>query len=417
MPSQRLSDLSGMTFEHFIAQRFLPKDRNSYSGPLVGIATYSIALGVLVMVMAVCILRGFQSEIRQKVVGFGSHIVVAPYATGNAYEQTPISTQRPEVERILNTPGVRHLNFYADKGGMIKTEDQIHGIIFKGVDQGYDSSFFASSLVEGRLASLSDEKASGEIIISQTVSRKLHLGLGDKVRTYFWQDESPRARVFEVCGIYNTDLTEFDEHYVVGDLRQVQRLNGWDSTQVAGYEVLVDDFQQLDRVAEELLRQLGYDLTLTTIVDQNQALFAWLELLDVNILLIIIIMMMVCTVSIISALLIMIFEKTSTIGVLKALGTTNAGIRKIFLIKSASIIGKGIVLGDAVALLLGWLQHRFHIVRLDSASYSMDTVPVDLNPWIFVTISAGTLLVCLLALLLPTAYISRVEPAKTIKFD
>ena len=406
-----------MSFERFIAQRFLPKDRNSYSGPLVNIATYSIALGVLVMVMAVSILRGFQAEIRQKVVGFGSHIVVTTYATGNAYEQTPISTERPEVGRILGTPGVRHLNFFASKGGMVKTEDQIHGIIFKGVDQGYDSTFFASNLVEGRLFAFPQDRASNEIILSKTVANKLHLSLGDKLRTYFWQGDSPRARAFEVCGIYNTDLSEFDEHYVVGDLRQVQRLNDWDSTQVDGYELLVDDFGRLDQVASAVIGQLGYDLTMATIVEQNPALFSWLDLLDSNIVLIIAIMMLVCTVSIVSALLIMIFEKTSTIGVLKALGTTNAGIRKIFLIKSASIIGKGILLGDALAWLLAWLQHRFSIVRLDSASYSMDTVPVDLNVWIFLTISAGTLFVCLLALLLPTAYISRIEPAKTIKFD
>ncbi len=406
-----------MSFESFIASRFLPKDSNTYSGPLVGIATYSIALGVLVMVMAVCILRGFQGEIRQKVVGFGSHIVVTTYATGGAYEETPISTLRPEVSRILGTPGVRHLNFFANKGGMIKTEDQIHGIIFKGVDSSYDTSFFASNLVEGRLFDFPGEKPSNQVIISQTVANKLHLAVGDKMRTYFWQGDFYRARAFEICGIYSTDLSEFDEHYVIGDIRQVQRLNDWDSTQVAGYEILVDDFKHLDPIADAVIAQLGYDLTMATIVGQNPALFSWLDLLDSNIILIIIIMMLVCTVSIISALLIMIFEKTSTIGVLKAIGATDASIRRIFLIKSASIIGKGILLGDALAWLLGWLQHRFHLVRLDSASYSMDTVPVDLNPWIFVVISVATLLICLLALLLPTAYISRIEPSKTIKFD
>jgi len=406
-----------LSFESFIAKRFLPKDRNSYSGPLVKIATYSIALGVLVMVMAVCILRGFQGEIRQKVVGFGSHIIVTTFATGNAYEETPISTERPEVSRILSTPGVRHLNFFANKGGMIKTEDQIHGIIFKGVNSDYDSTFFASNLIEGRLFAFPDEKPSNEVIISQTVANKLNLTVGDKMRTYFWQGESYRARAFEVCGIYSTDLSEFDEHYVVGDLRQVQRLNDWDSNQVAGYEILVDDFKHLDQVAAAVITQLSYDLTMATIVQQNPALFSWLDLLDSNIVLIIIIMMLVCTVSIISALLIMIFEKTSTIGILKALGTTDVSIRKIFLFKSTSIIGKGILLGDVLALLLGWLQHQFHIVQLDSASYSMDTVPVDLNPWIFIVISVATLGLCLLALLLPTAYISRIEPSKTIKFD
>ena len=406
-----------MTFESFIAKRFLPRDRNTYAGPLVSIATYSIALGVLVMVMSVCILRGFQGQIRQKVVGFGSHIVVTTYATGNAYEETPISTLRPEVSRIRNTPGIRHLSFFANKGAMIKTEDQIHGIIFKGVDSGYDSSFFAANLVEGRLFNFPVDKPSNQVIISQTVANKLHLTVGDKLRTYFWQNDNYRARAFQVSGIYSTDLSEFDEHYVVGDLRQVQNLNDWDSTQVAGYEILVDDFKHLDPIADNVIQQLGYDLTLATIVQQNPALFSWLDLLDSNIALIIAIMMLVCTVSIISALLIMIFEKTSTIGVLKALGATDSSVRKIFLLKSASIIGKGIVLGDALALLLGWIQHHYHIVHLDSASYSMDTVPIDLNPWIFIAISTATLAICLLALLLPTAYISRIEPAKTIKFD
>ena len=406
-----------MTFESFIAKRFLPRDLGTYAGPLVSIATYSIALGVLVMVMSVCILRGFQGQIRQKVVGFGSHIVVTTYATGNAYEETPISTLRPEVSRIRNTPGVRHLSFFANKGAMIKTEDQIHGIIFKGVDSGYDSSFFAANLVEGRLFNFPVDKPSNQVIISQTVANKLHLTVGDKLRTYFWQNDNYRARAFQVSGIYSTDLSEFDEHYVVGDLRQVQNLNDWDSTQVAGYEILVDDFKHLDPIADNVIQQLGYDLTLATIVQQNPALFSWLDLLDSNIALIIAIMMLVCTVSIISALLIMIFEKTSTIGVLKALGATDSSVRKIFLLKSASIIGKGIVLGDALALLLGWIQHHYHIVHLDSASYSMDTVPIDLNPWIFIAISTATLAICLLALLLPTAYISRIEPAKTIKFD
>ena len=384
---------------------------------MVSIATYSIALGVLVMVMAVSILRGFQGEIRQKVVGFGSHMVVTSYAMGNTYEETPIGTDRPEVERIRQTPGVKHLNFFANKGGMIKTEEQIHGIMFKGVDSGYDSTFFAANMVEGRLFGFPDDKAGNEVIISQTVANKLNIGIGDKVRTYFWQGESYRARAFEVCGIYNTDLTDFDEHYLVGDLRQVQRLNDWDSTTVGGYEVLVDDFRHLEEVGNAVLAQLGYDLTMHTIVEQNPAMFAWLDLLDSNIVLIIIIMMMVCTVAIVSALLIMIFEKTSTIGLLKAIGSDNRSVRRIFLYKCATIIAKGIVLGDAVAWLLGWLQTRFHLVKLDSASYMMENVPIDLSPMTFIAISVGSLAVCLLALLIPTAYISHIEPAKTIKFD
>lgn len=406
-----------MKYERFIAQRFLPKDRNSYSGPLVGIATYSIALGVLVMIMAVCILRGFQSEIRSKVVGFGSHLVVSSYSMGNLNEEEPISTSRPEVQRIASTPGVKHVGFFASKGGMIKTADQIHGIILKGVDANYDSTFFASHMVQGHLMQLSDTATSNQVVISDAVARKLNIALGDKLRTYFWQGETYRARAFEVCGIYRTDLTDFDEHYILGDLRQVQKLSNWDSTQVQGYEVLVQDFRQINSIADQVLNQLSYDLTLETIVQQNPALFSWLDLLDSNIVLIILIMTLVCTVSIISALLIMIFEKTSTIGILKTLGATSGGIRRIFLIKSASIISRGILLGNAVALLLCWIQSHFHLIRLDSASYSMDYVPIQLSPAIFLLISLGTLAVCLLALLLPTSYISRIHPAKTIQVN
>ncbi len=406
-----------MRFERFIAQRFLPRDRKSYSGPLVSIATYSIALGVIVMILSVSILRGFQKEIRQKVVGFGSHIVVGSYAMGNTYEPTPIDITRPEVELIREAPGVKHLQFFAEKGGMVKTEDQIQGVIFKGVDADFDSAFFASHLVEGRLFAFPEDKPSNEIIVSQTIADKLHLNLGDKVRTYFWQTDTYRARAFEVCGIYNTDLNDFDEHYLVGDLRQVQRLNEWDSTQVAGYEVLVDNFAHLDRIANSLLPLMGYDLTLTTIVTRYPALFSWLDLLDSNIILIIVIMMLVCIVSVISALLIMIFEKTSTIGILKALGTDNSSIRRIFLIKCASIVGRGIVWGNVIALILCWLQHHFQIISLDSASYSMSSVPIDLNPWIFLAVSLGTLVVCVAAMLIPAAYISHVQPAKSIKMS
>ena len=417
-----------MRFETFIAKRFLPTDgasRNISRHSLV--ATVSIALGVLVMVTAVCILRGFQAEIRHKVVGFGSHIVVQSYQMGNTYETaTPVATDRPEVARLREAPGVRHLQFFAQKGGMVKTADQIHGIILKGVDRTFDTSFFAQHLVEGTLPDLwhPTDEACNEVLISQTVADKLQVALGDKLRTYFWQDNNYRARAFTVCGIYKTDLTDFDNHYIVGDLRQVQRLNNWDSNMVDGYEILVTDpvsgqtfSGNLDATANQLLQLIGYDLTLTTIVQQNPALFSWLDLLDSNIVLIITIMILVCAVAILSALLIMIFEKTSTIGMFKALGVSNGGVRRIFLIKAGSIILRGILIGDAVALLLCGLQHRFQFLRLDSASYSMDFVPIDLNPWIFVLVSLGTLILCLLTLLLPTAYISNIHPAKTIRFE
>jgi len=241
--------------------------------------------------------------------------------------------------------------------------------------------------------------------------------VGDKMRTYFWQDDSYRARAFTVSGIYNTDLTEMDELYVVGSLSTVQRLNGWDSLQAGGYEVLVDDYRHLDDIALLVSEQLPVELRLTTITQAHPALFSWLDLLNTNITLILAIMCLVSAVAIVSALLIMIFEKSATIGLLKALGATNASVRRIFLLKASGLIGGGIVIGDVVALVLSVMQSHWQLVRLDPESYSMSHVPVLVDPWVYLGISAATLAVCLLALLLPTAGISRIQPASTMKTE
>lgn len=425
-----------MVFERFIARRFMPrtKDGGGFSGPLSVIAVVSIALGVVVMVMAVCILRGFQGEIASKVVGFGSHLTVSNFASSPAYQEEPIVLDSALVERIQRVPGVRHIQYFATKGGMVKTAEQIYGIMFRGLSADYDTTFFASNLVEGRLPMLSDQVTellsdqvatqandsatpSTDVLVSSTIASRLRLKVGDKMRTYFWGGDTPRSRAFTVCGIYNTDLTEFDELYVVGDLSQVQRLNEWDERQVGGYEILVDDFDRLDAIARNVEHELPYDYSVQTIREANPALFAWLDLLNSNITLILVIMSLVCAVAIVSALLIMIFEKGRTIGLLKALGATNASVRRIFLIKASRLIAEGILIGDAVALALCVVQQRWQVVKLDAESYSMTHVPVDIDPMIFLLVSLGTLVACLLALLLPAAYISHITPAQAVKIE
>lgn len=403
------------------------KDGGGFSGPLSVIAVVSIALGVLVMVMAVCILRGFQGEIASKVVGFGSHLTVSNFASSPAYQEEPIVLDSTLVERIQRVPGVRHIQYFATKGGMVKTADQIYGIMFRGLSADYDTTFFASNLVEGRLPVFSgapgfsgtsgETGTSTDVLVSSTIASRLRLKVGDKMRTYFWGGDTPRSRAFNVCGIYNTDLTEFDELYVVGDLRQVQRLNEWEANQVGGYEVLVDNFDRLDDIARNVERELPYDYSVQTIREANPALFAWLDLLNSNITLILVIMSLVCAVAIVSALLIMIFEKGRTIGLLKALGATNASVRRIFLIKASRLIAEGILIGDAVALALCVVQQQWQVVKLDAESYSMTHVPVDIDPMIFLLVSLGTLVACLLALLLPAAYISHITPAQAVKIE
>ena len=403
------------------------KDGGGFSGPLSVIAVVSIALGVLVMVMAVCILRGFQGEIASKVVGFGSHLTVSNFASSPAYQEEPIVLDSTLVERIQRVPGVRHIQYFATKGGMVKTAEQIYGIMFRGLSADYDTTFFASNLVEGRLPMFSgasgfsgtsgETGTSTDVLVSSTIASRLRLKVGDKMRTYFWGGDTPRSRAFTVCGIYNTDLTEFDELYVVGDLRQVQRLNEWEANQVGGYEVLVDNFDRLDDIARNVERELPYDYSVQTIREANPALFAWLDLLNSNITLILVIMSLVCAVAIVSALLIMIFEKGRTIGLLKALGATNASVRRIFLIKASRLIAEGILIGDAVALALCVVQQQWQVVKLDAESYSMTHVPVDIDPMIFLLVSFGTLVACLLALLLPAAYISHITPAQAVKIE
>lgn len=388
------------------------KDGGGFSGPLSVIAVVGIALGVTVMVMAVSILRGFQQDITDKVVGFGSHMTVSSYDRLHAYAEMPVEVDSLMLGELRATEGVRHVQAFATKGGMVKTEEQIYGILLRGLSADYDTSFYASCLVDGHLPATTNE-----VLISTTIGNKLKLNVGDKMRTYFWQDNSYRARAFTVSGLYNTDLTEMDELYVIGDLRQVQRLNDWDSTQVGGYELLVDDFRNLNAIATRVLQLLPYDLMLTTITQAHPALFSWLDLLNTNITLILAIMCLVSAVAIVSALLIMIFEKSATIGLLKALGATNRAVRRIFLLKASRLILWGILIGDAAALALSYVQRQWQVVQLDPESYSMTHVPVLVDPWIYLAVSAATLAVCLLALLLPVASVSRINPAKTMRTE
>lgn len=406
-----------MNFERLIASRFLQRDKNNFSRPLVNIATYTIALGVVVMIMAVCILRGFQQQITEKVVAFGSHITIRSYGWVNDYDEIPVVITPSELDALRSLPEVDHVQAYAYKGGMLKTDDQIQGIIFKGVDTHFDSSFFARNLVRGRLFRLSDTASTFEVIISQRMADKLALDTGMKARSYFWVGDNYRARPFQIVGIYNTDLSEFDDHYILGDIKQVQRLNNWGDSLVAGYELLLGDFNRLQAALDQVKSTTRPDLSVTSIREEQPSMFAWLDLLNSNIVLILAIMAVVCAASVISALLIMIFEKTSMIGVLKTLGCTNASIRRIFLRKAVVIVGRGIVFGNAVALILCWLQDRFQLIRLDSESYSMSFMPVDINGLYFLIISAATLVLCLLALLLPSSYIAHIDPAKTVRVE
>ena len=404
-----------MKYEKLIARRFLQRDKSNFSRPLVNIATYTIALGVTVMIMAISILRGFQSEITNKVIGFGGHINIRSYAYVNDYDEALVAMSPQLQQQVAALPLVAHIQPTASKGGMLKTDSQIQGILLKGVDRSFDTSFFAASMVRGRFPDFNDSNAKNEVIISQHLAQKMQLDTGDKARTYFWVGNNYRARALHIVGIYNTDLTEFDDHYIIGNISQIRAINRWDTIAATTYEVLINNFNQLDQALAEVKNNTPPDLAVTSVVEEQPSMFAWLQLLNSNIVLILTIMAIVCSASIVSALLIMIFEKTSMIGLLKTLGATNRSIRRIFIRKAAAIVGKGLLVGNAIALAICLIQQQFHVIRLDSESYSMSYVPIDANPLIFIIVSVGTFLIANGALLLPATYISHIDPAKTTR--
>ena len=406
-----------MKFEYFLSKRFFGSKGSGFSKPLIKIALASIMLGVAIMIISVSVLKGFQGEVREKIVGFGSHIIVAKFSVGNSLETIPLEKDEKLFEDIRKIKGVANVQSYAHKEALVKTDDQIQGIIFKGVEQGFDSTFFKSNLKEGNLLQLSDSVSSNDVIISSVLSRKLKLGLGDKLRTFFFADTTYRVRAFNVVGIYETGLSEFDEKFILGDLRQLQRINNWTSKEIEGIEILITNFNNLDDIALQVYETMPYDLNVSTVRGNSPELFSWLELLNTNVFVILIVMALVATASIISTLLVMIFEKTSMIGILKTLGSTNKSIRKLFLIKSSEIILKGILYGTLIALVLCWIQSKFKLLKLDPESYSMSYVPIDMSPWIFALVAVGAFVVCLIVLLIPTNIISKINPAKTLRFE
>lgn len=405
-----------MNYEYFIAKRLAKKTGKSFSRPIIIIATLSISLGIAVMILSISVLQGFKSEIKEKIIGFGSHVQIVPYNIRYTNDPQGMIFSKEERENIISIDNVKSIHPFVSKGGVIKTKSDFQGILLKGIDKDYDSNFFHHYLKSGRFINTSIEK-NNEAIISKSIANKLNLALGDKLRVYFYFDNNYRARAFNVVGIYETGLGDYDEKVVVCGIGQVQSLNGWDENEVEGYEVLLKDFSLLNKTADEIYNTLGQDKTIQTIDEIEPSLFSWLDLLDSNVLVILVIMMLVSIVTITSTLLIIIFEKTNTIGILKGLGATNRSISKIFLYNASYIILRGLIFGNALALSLGFLQYKFHILKLDQDSYFLTSVPIEISTVQIIMVNLVTITICLIALLLPARSISKIDPIKSIRFD
>lgn len=406
-----------MNFEYFISRRIRLKSGASFSRPIIKVSIAGIALGLAVMIISVAILNGFQKEIKQKVVGFGSHIQISHFDSNNSYEPTPISISENDLKKIKAIEGVEHVNSFGLKAGIIKTDQQIHGIVLKGIDKDYDWSFFQQKIVQGKAPVFQDSSTTNDLLISKKIADLLNFKAGDDVRVYFIIDNSVRGRKFKISGIYDTGLMEFDEMYILGDIRHIRRLNNWTEGEVSGYEVLIDDFKNLDRISEKVYSTIGFDLNTQTIKQLYPQIFDWIEIQDLNVIIILILMTLVSGITIISTLLILILEHTRDIGILKAMGARVNSVRKIFLYTSAYIALYGLVWGNGFALILIWVQKTFGLIPLPPESYFLSQVPVSINIWEILIINAVTLIVCLIMMLIPSLVIKYISPVRAIRFE
>ena len=371
------------------------------------------------MIISIAIVTGFQKQIKDKVIGFGSHITITNFEVNSSYEATPLNQNQPFYPFLDTVDGIRHIQIFANKAGIIKTDDQIEGVIFKGIGSDYDWSFFNDKIVKGKHFKISDSEKTNDVIISKSLANRLELKVGDPLRMYFIiSDEiQPRGRKFNICGIYETGLEEFDKLYVLGDIYHIRKLNKWDNDEVGGFEVLIDNFDQIDKMGELVYHLVGYELNSQTIKQMQPQIFEWLSLHDMNVIIIISLMVLVAGIAMISTLLILIIEKTNMIGLLKALGSKNISIRKIFVYNAVYIIGKGLIWGNIIALGLCFIQLKTGILKLNQESYYVSEVPVNLQLSHFLFINAGTLIVCTLMLIIPTYIITKISPVKAIRYS
>jgi lipoprotein-releasing system permease protein len=416
---------STLNTELFIAKRIQKQTRKekAISRPIIGIAVLGISLGLAVMILSVAIATGFKEEIRNKTVNFGSHIQLVHFDSNQSYEMAPIERNRLIRTEIEEMEGIRHIQSFALKAGIVKTRENMQGIVLKGIDVEYDWSYFSSVIKKGEAFRVDDSTSSNQIVISESLSKALSLDTNDRVRIYFVQNP-PRARVFEIAGIYNTGLTDFDDKFAFIDLKHIQALNDWSPNQISGYEIFIDDFEQLDKLTSDIrdisTMMLKPDVKPYKVINIKQKYyqtFSWLRVLDMNVWIILSLIILVASINMISGLLILILERTPMIGVLKALGSRNWSVRKIFLYQASYLIAKGLIWGNAIGLGIALVQEKFKLLRLDPESYYLDSIPINLELWHVLALNAGTLGIVLLILLIPSYIITRISPEKTIRFD
>ena len=415
-----------MNFPLFIAKRIYTdnQEKRRVSKPVIRIATAGVAIGLAVMIISVCVVLGFKHTIRDKVVGFGSHIQVADFLTLQSSEQYPIQMGDSMMKVLKGIEGVKHVQRYAYKQGILKTDNDFLGVVFKGVGPEFDSTFIHQNMVEGYIPHFSDESSGNKLVISKTIANQMKLQLNKKIFCYFIDHQGVRARKYTIVGIYQTNLSQYDKVICLSDLYSIVKLNGWEPDQASGAEVTVHDFNHVNEVEDHIIDRVnrtvdkyGETYSSQTIKELNPSIFSWLDLLDMNVWIILVLMTAVAGVTMISGLLIIILERTNMIGVMKAMGTRNKTIRQTFLWFAAFIIGKGLLWGNILGIGLLLLQKYTSLIKLDPSTYYVSTVPIEFNIPLIILINIATMLICVLVLIAPSYLISHIHPVKAIRYE
>ena len=400
-----------------------PQNRN-VSKPAIRIAIVGVAIGLAVMIITVSVILGFKHTIRDKVVGFGSHIQVENILSMNTMSEYPICIDDSMLQVLNGIEGIRHAERYSVTQGVLKTDSDFLGVAIKGIGPEYDLSFIKESIVAGELPEFCDSATKYPLVISQTIANKLKLEIGDRVFAYFINDESVRARRFNVAAIYQTNMTRFDDFYCLSDIYATNRINGWFTDQCSGAELLVNDFERLEQINRNVIKTVNrkqdrYNNVFSsrTILETYPQVFSWLDLLDINVWIILGLMVVLAGFTVTSGLLIIILERTRMIGILKALGARNTTIRKTFLWFSTFIIGQGLLFGNIIGIGLVLLQKTTGIVTLDPQTYYVNEAPMEMNIPIIILLNAATLIICLFVLIAPSYLVSKIHPARSMRYE
>lgn len=406
-----------MNFYYFISNKLSkPSEGKSFSSIVSKIAVISVAVGVTIMILSFSILEGFRGKIYDKIFSFAGHIQVTAYDFNRSYEASPIAVNHDFIDTVQKQPLIKSIYIYSLKAGLFKTDDEVMGTLIKGVDKDFDTTTFNQNLKEGRFIRFNDTAAVHELVISRKMADKLKLKIGDEVVLYFIQDP-PRYRKLEIVGIYRTGMEDFDEMYTFGDIKMIRRLNDWNDSLAGGYEIFVNEFDKLSEAARMVFHEMDSDLALQVVKDKYIHIFDWLILLDRNVNIFLGLILIVACFNIVSTNFIMIMERTSMIGLFKALGANNGQIMKIFMYNGVRLVLKGLLWGNLIGLGLCFIQDRFNIISLDPENYYMDHVPVAWNFLTILGINIIALVIISTVIIIPAMLISRIQPIRAIKFE